>query len=124
MYKFDNPLDGQFAHEAALSFAIAGRKLRAALDRLESFDVKSSQEVGRDELVEIAGEALWCYIVHRETLGLVDADYIVKEYGVPSEVRRAMGPRQQKTAKLGDAGNWQKSMQEPRSLHCQSKFFA
>jgi hypothetical protein len=93
MPKFDNPLDGQFAHEAALSFAIAGRRLRAALDRLEAFDAKPTPDVSRDDLVGIAGEALWCYVVHRETLGLIDADYIVKEYGVPSDVRRAMGPR-------------------------------
>jgi hypothetical protein len=93
MPKFDNPLDNQFAREAALSFALAGRKLRAALDRLRAFDSNPSPDTDREELVAIAGEALWSYVVHRETMGLIDAEYIAEEYAVPIEVRRSMGPR-------------------------------
>ncbi|HEU4600479.1 MAG TPA: hypothetical protein VFS24_00855 [Steroidobacteraceae bacterium] len=96
MSKFEDPLESQFAQEAALSFAIAGRKLRSALDRLHAFDVNPTEGVNREELIAIAGEAFWCYVVHRETLGLVDAEYIAKEYGVPTEVQRAMGPQKKK----------------------------
>jgi hypothetical protein len=31
--------------------------------------------------------------VQREQYGLMDPDYIAKEYGVPEEVQRAMGPK-------------------------------
>jgi hypothetical protein len=39
-----------------------------------------------------AGEALWYFVVQREACGLRDADSVVRQMGVPREVRLRMGP--------------------------------
>lgn len=96
MRRFDNPLDLELADDAAAALGHAGRKLRKALDALEQFDAAahdSSREEMRVDLVATAGEAFWSYVVQREALGLADAEYIAAAYRVPTDVRRAMGPR-------------------------------
>jgi hypothetical protein len=40
-----------------------------------------------------AAEAFWGYVVQREQFGLLDSDYIAREYGVPDEVQKVMGPK-------------------------------
>lgn len=99
MPRFQNPLDYQFAREAATSLGHAGRQLRKALDALSRHDADVAENPwrarlqSRSELVAIAGEAFWGYVVQRELIGLQDPEYIAKEYGVPREVWQAMGPR-------------------------------
>lgn len=96
MSRFENDIDAEFAQEAAASLGLAGRRLRKALDALHKYDADSNagpaDSKRRSELVATAGEAFWGYVVQRELLGLLDADYIAQEYGVPPEVKRAMGP--------------------------------
>ena len=97
MARFENDIEAEFAQEAAASLGLAGRRLRRALDALKKHDadVSAGQRLGsqpRSELVAIAGEAFWGYVVQRELIGLMDADYIAQEYGVPGEVKQAMGP--------------------------------
>jgi hypothetical protein len=95
MPRFENDIEAEFAGEAAASLGLAGRRLRKALDALNKYDADTSAGVRhrkpRTELVAAAGEAFWGYVVQRELLGLMDADYIAQEYGVPPEVKRAMG---------------------------------
>ena len=98
MPRFENDIEAEFAGEAAASLGMAGRRLRKALDALLKHDAEVSAGADaaglerRGELVAVAGEAFWGYVVQRELLGLMDADYIATEYGVPPEVKRAMGP--------------------------------
>lgn len=98
MPRFTNDIEAQFAGEAAASLGQAGRRLRKSLDALHKYDAdvsagaKRAGSKPRADLVAMAGEAFWAYVVQRELLGLMDADYIAKEYGVPPEVKRAMGP--------------------------------
>jgi hypothetical protein len=96
MPRFENDVEAEFAGEAAASLGLAGRRLRKALDALHKYDADVGNGVRhrkpRSELVAAAGEAFWAYVVQRELLGLLDADYIAQEYGVPPEVKRAMGP--------------------------------
>lgn len=96
MPRFENDIEAEFAGEAAASLGLAGRRLRSALDALHKHDADTNAGVRhrkpRTELVAAAGEAFWGYVVQRELLGLMDADYIAQEYGVPPEVKRAMGP--------------------------------
>ena len=98
MPRFENDIEAEFAGEAAASLGLAGRRLRKALDALHKHDAdvsaggKRASSKRRGELVAAAGEAFWGYVVQRELLGLMDADYIAQEYGVPPEVKRAMGP--------------------------------
>lgn len=95
MPRFENDIEAEFAGEAAASLGLAGRRLRKALDALHKHDAdvslgtKRASSKRRTELVAVAGEAFWGYVVQRELLGLMDADYIAQEYGVPPEVKRA-----------------------------------
>ena len=97
MTRFTNPLDVPLAGEASAALAHGGRRLRKALDALHGFDEANTHasNTERTALLAEAGDALWCYVVHREILGLMDVDYILREYRVPEDVRKAMGPRHQ-----------------------------
>jgi hypothetical protein len=92
-------IEQQIAGEKAASLGRSGRKLSRALDNLRRFDevVGSSGRIldptARADLVEVAGDALWSYIVQREAMGLIDSEYIGREYAVPSDVWRGMRPR-------------------------------
>lgn len=101
MPRFENDIEAQFAGEAAASLGLAGRRLRKALDALHKYDADATAGVRhrkpRSDLVAAAGEAFWGYVVQRELLGLIDADYIAQEYGVPPDVKQAMGPNIRKT---------------------------
>jgi hypothetical protein len=97
--KFDNPLDVPLAGEAAASLGMAGRKLKKTLDALRQYDAdvaalsRRSDESTRKDLVMEAAEAYWGYVVQREQLGLLDPEYIAKEYEIPTDVKLAMGPK-------------------------------
>jgi hypothetical protein len=105
MPRFDNPIEFLFAQEAAASLGFSGRRLRKALDALQKYDSDATAGASRcpttvrAELVADAGEALWAYVVQREVLGLLDAEYIAAEYKVPAEVQQAMGPKLDKSAR-------------------------
>jgi hypothetical protein len=94
-----NPIEVELAGEQAAALGRSGRRLRAALEKLRRFDAGKSgvrepaDAATRKELVELAGEALWSYVVQRESLGLYDADTITRDYSVPAEVQKSMGPR-------------------------------
>jgi hypothetical protein len=109
-------IEKEIAGEKAAALGRSGRKLKAALDKLRRFDedAGSSGRRGRgpsarSKLVEVAGEALWAYIVQREAVGLVDAEYIRKEYSVPADVWTHMSPKmeqaeQQRRSPSGGGG--------------------
>lgn len=102
-------IEKEIAGEKAAALGLSGRKLQAALDKLRRFDEDAAGgrrgrgAVGRAELVEGAGEALWAYIVQREAAGLVDAEYIRKEYSVPVDVWTHMTPRMEQAGSLTPA---------------------
>ena len=89
----------EIAGEKAAALGRSGRKLRTALDKLQRFDervrghARSADPVARAKLVKMAADAFWAYVVQREVMGLVDADYIRREYRVPHEVWRRGSPR-------------------------------
>ena len=104
-------VEKEIAGEKAASLGRSGRKLRTALDKLRRFDeggnvARRSREapLSRDKLVEVAGEALWSYVVQREAIGLIDADYIRREYSVPPEVWQHMRPKDSSTNPQPRAG--------------------
>ena len=92
-------IEKEIAGEKAAALGRSGRTLKAALDELRRFDEDVAGErrgeglAQRAKLVEGAGEALWAYIVQREAVGLLDADYIRKEYSVPADVWKHMSPK-------------------------------
>ncbi len=93
-------IEREIAGEKAAALGRSGRKLRVALDNLSLFDEtvkhrgpRSDHAAARSELVEIAADALWSYVVQREAMGLMDSEYIAQEYRVPADVWRTMRPR-------------------------------
>jgi hypothetical protein len=90
-------LEREIAGEKAAALGRGGRKLRIALDNLRRFDEgaggnRRNARGARAELIEIAGDALYAYVVQREAMGLTDAEYVAREYAVPQEVWRRMRP--------------------------------
>ena len=92
----DNPaaaLDYEIAQEKASTLGRLGRALEAALAALRDFDAEARElsPEARRELVGQAGDALWLFVVQRESLGLRDARQLMRDYRVPAEVQARMG---------------------------------
>jgi hypothetical protein len=87
-------LQYEILQEKAATLARLGRKLQAALDALQAFDAAAqpgSRAGERDALVGAAGEALWYFVVQREVLGIPDTEGMMRQLGVPRDVRLRMG---------------------------------
>lgn len=65
-----------------------GRKAEAALAAL-----KAHEGEGRAEAVRRAADAVWCFLVQREVLGLRDRAAVVAQYQIPREVLIRLGVR-------------------------------
>ncbi len=92
-------IEHQIAGEKAASLGRSGKRLWIALNNLRRYDEvvrrggRIPDPAARADLVAVAGDALWSYVVQREAMGLIDSEYIGREYAVPSDVWRGMRPR-------------------------------
>ncbi|HEX8393397.1 MAG TPA: DUF6665 family protein [Longimicrobium sp.] len=89
-----DPLRYEIMQEQAAVLARLGTALHTALQKLAAFDAVrgAGERPGeRDALVGAAGEALWYYVVQREVLGFGVGENLLRELGVPREVRLRMG---------------------------------
>lgn len=96
-------LDYEIAQEQAAALGRFGRALEAALAALADYDreraerresaaaLASTIHAERAKLVRDASYALWCFIIQREACGLRDERRVVRDYGVPNEVRNRTG---------------------------------
>jgi len=86
-------LDYEIAQEQASALGRLGRALEAALAVLSEYDRARNSErcAARSKLVQDAGDALWCFMVQREAIGLRDPRRVIREYRVPAEVQNRMG---------------------------------
>jgi len=91
-------LDYEIAQEQVSALGRAGRALEAALAALtahgkgEGDDARGSAAgTARAQLVQEASDALWCFIVQREAIGLRDPRPVIRDYRVPREVQNRMG---------------------------------
>ena len=84
--------EAAFQHEVAEEQAAAlgrmGRKAEAVLAAL-----RDHQGEGRAEVLKKAADAVWCYFVQREVMGLRDRAQIVADYQIPREVMVRLGAR-------------------------------
>jgi hypothetical protein len=99
----ESALGYEIAQEQAAALGRLGRALEAALAALSRHDHAATKGDGnstnrpsptgplRERLVQEASDALWCFVVQREACGLRDQRAIIREYGVPAEVRNRMG---------------------------------
>lgn len=93
-------LQYELVQEKVSNVARMGRRLEDALEALRAFDrarpeggaLPAQDAAERERLVARAGEALWYFVVQREACGLRDAESVVRQMGVPREVRLRMGP--------------------------------
>ena len=81
-------LDYEIAQEQVAALGRAGRALEAALAALAASGERGAM---RAKLVQDASDALWCFIVQREAIGLRDPRPVLRDYGVPAEVHNRMG---------------------------------
>jgi len=97
----ESALDYEIAQEQAAALGRLGRALEAALAALSEHDgahADSGDRPGqapagaaRERLLRDASNALWCFVVQREAVGLRDQRAIMREYRVPIEVENRMG---------------------------------
>jgi hypothetical protein len=84
----DAALKGEIAQEQAAALGRMGRKAEAALAAL-----RDHQGEGRAEVLKKAADAVWCFFVQREVMGLRDRAQIVADYQIPREVMVRLGIR-------------------------------
>ena len=81
----------EMVQEKAHALGRMSRRAIEALDALKAFDAAPGDPEARAELVRAAGEALWYYVVQREVCGFRDTESLLRQLGVPREVRLRMG---------------------------------
>jgi len=87
-------LEHELIGERALALGRIAAGMEKALDDLRRFDDDpASDPAARDELVAIAAERVWFYVVQRESLGWYRHEDALRFYGVPAELILRMGPR-------------------------------
>jgi hypothetical protein len=85
-------LDYEIAQEQVSALGRMGRALEAALAALADYDRNhGAKDAVRNSLVRDASEALWCFMVQREAIGLRDPRPVIRDYRVPAEVHNRMG---------------------------------
>jgi len=85
---FDVALRAEIVEEQAAALGRMGRKAEAALAALRDHEGE-----GRAEVLRKASDAVWCFLVQREVLGLRDRAQIVAQYQIPKEVMARLGAR-------------------------------
>lgn len=87
-------LNYELLQESASTLARLGRRLERSLEALAAHDAAGQgggRTAERDVLVAEAGESLWYYVIQREVMGLRETETVLRELGVPREVRLRMG---------------------------------
>jgi hypothetical protein len=86
-------LDYEIGQEQASALGRLGRALEAALAALAEHDhgQLTHNPARRAKLLQDASDALWCFIVQRESVGMRDPRPVFRQYGVPAEVQNRMG---------------------------------
>jgi hypothetical protein len=84
----DVALRAELVEEQAAALGRMGRKAEAALAALRAHEGE-----GRAEVLQAAADAVWCFFVQREVMGLRDRAQIVADYQIPREVMVRLGAR-------------------------------
>jgi hypothetical protein len=78
----------ELLEEQAASLGRMGRKMETALAALRAHEGE-----GRAQALKAAADAVWCFLVQREVMGLRDRAAIVAQYDIPREVMARLGAR-------------------------------
>ena len=89
-------LEYEIIQERAAALGRMGRALEAVLAKLREFDAAHPRAgvgaAGTAYPVTEAGHALWMFVVQREACGLRNSRTVMRDYNVPGEVQKRMGP--------------------------------
>lgn len=77
----------ELLQEQAASLGRQGAKMEAALAALAAHPGPE----GRTEVLKAASDAVWCFLVQREVMGLRDRAQVVAQYAIPREVLNRLG---------------------------------
>ena len=96
----DNPLAVEIMAERASAYFATTRKMQAALAALSEFDQRfaetslhADQERRRHALFAEAAEQVWFFVIQREAMRLPYYDDLFSDFGIPPEVKKAIGPK-------------------------------
>jgi hypothetical protein len=78
----------ELLEEQAHALGRMGGKVEAALAQLREHEGQ-----GRAEVLKAAADAVWCFFVQREVMGLRDRAAIIAQYQIPREVLVRLGVR-------------------------------
>jgi len=85
-------LDYEIGQEQVAALGRLGRALEKALAALADYaESHPERDDTHARLVADASDALWCFIVQREAVGLRDPRPVIRDYQVPAEVHNRMG---------------------------------
>lgn len=84
----ETALRHEIVEEQAAALGRMGRKAEAALAALRAHEGE-----GRAKALKAAADAVWCFFVQREVMGLRDRAQIVAQYDIPREVMARLGAR-------------------------------
>lgn len=76
--------------EQAAALGRLGRKAEQALAALAAHERRGE---GRAEALKAAADAVWCFLIQREVMGLSDRAAIVAQYRIPREVMNRLGAK-------------------------------
>lgn len=76
----------ELLQEQASALGRQGERVEKALAALAAH-----QGEGRAEALRTAADAVWCFLVQREVMGLRDRAAIVAQYSIPKEVLNRLG---------------------------------
>jgi len=88
----DTVLRHEMLQEQAASLTRMAEKTEKALAALRACDDEGRGE-GRAEVLKAAADAVWCFLVQREVMGLRDRARVVADYDIPKEVMVRLGVR-------------------------------
>ena len=87
-------LERELVGERANALGRIAASMEQALEELRQFDRDGVNDpAARAELVAVAAERVWFYVVQRESLGWYRHEEALRFYGVPAELILRMGPR-------------------------------
>jgi hypothetical protein len=78
----------ELLQEQAASLGRIGEKMEKALAALRASDAD-----GRPAALKVAADAVWCFFVQREVMGLRDRAAVIGQYAIPREVLNRIGAR-------------------------------
>lgn len=79
-------LQYELLQEQASSLGRQGERMEKALAALAAH-----QGEGRVQALNAAADAVWCFLVQREVMGLRDRAAVVAQYAIPREVLNRLG---------------------------------